>query len=138
MKELKFRVWDGELMHYNARVGGFDETRPTVYKCCGIISEWVNVEPLSQDEIMQYTGLKDKNGKEIYEGDIVRWGESEPNIDWNGTVKGEVYWLDGGFWVACKESNHFSGRIDETGHFEIIGNIYENPDMISNQPLTNK
>ena len=130
MREIKFRVYYQKVTDDSWVIEG-------EYTLKDLTDRGIQFD---QERIkwVEWTGLKDRDGEEIYEGDIVRWGESEPNIIWDGTVKGEVYWLDGGFWVACKESNHFSGRIDETGHFEIIGNIYENPDMISNQPLTNK
>ena len=87
-------------------------------------------------EIMQYTGLKDKNGKEIYEGDIVRafrknrqkrFGLFVPPTE----LKLEVYW-DSEF-CAFKIKYHKMGwsslfGLDEP--YEIIGNIYENSDLI--------
>ena len=71
--------------------------------------------------LMQFTGLTDKNGKEIYEGDIVRttgWPDGDP-----------VYWVDGRFCVG-QPSNlaDFLGSIAEG--CEIIGNIYENPELL--------
>ena len=78
--------------------------------------------------IMQYTGLKDKNGKEIYEGDIVKnlehghvfsveWGiENESYAGWSGVWQGKTFVapLYNGPLVNC----------------EIIGNIYENPELL--------
>ena len=141
MRELKFRVWDGELMHYNARVGGFDETRPTVYKCCGMISKWVNVEPLSDKEIMQYTGLMDKNGKEIYEGDIiqsksemVRLVTNEPTgriaiknytVRWEHEIARWGRFKDGKFELLSGLKKEY---LDQW--YTVIGNIYENPELI--------
>ncbi len=63
---------------------------------------------------MQYTGLKDKNGKEIYEGDIV-----EHLI--GGTL--EVKWLNHG-WTPFMSWH-------DVEHYEIIGNIYENPELLA-------
>lgn len=72
--------------------------------------------------LMQYTGLKDKNGKEIYEGDIV---EEEDFI-------GEVVWEDFMFNVE----DYYDSSADYPtiaffeGVFEVVGNIYENPNLI--------
>ena len=89
--------------------------------------------------LMQYTGLKDKNGKEIYEGDIletdecileVAWGEYEWLL--NGKAKNpdhdEVdYWQEGVMHLREIDQNYGEDK-DE----RVIGNIYENPELIKN------
>lgn len=109
MREIKFRVWhyDIEKMDYNA----------------GLATEKGNKVSAINGEVMQYTGLKDKNGKEIYEGDIVKPGDT----DYWGIVR----------WKPCRYILHYNDvnqfqDIFETvteKHFEVIGNIYENPDL---------
>ena len=79
---------------------------------------------------MQYTGLKDKNGKEIYEGDIVE-------IKWldGSTAKTVCEWVDYGFSLVRKDgcfdrySVNFSGSVVD-GQY-VIGNIYENPELLN-------
>ena len=86
------------------------------------------------EAIMQYTGLKDKNGVEIYEGDILR-SYSHPKID---TLLHEIRWREEitGWWM-----HNLRGKDDKDGScqlwvgykygpFEVIGNIYEDPDLI--------
>ena len=75
-------------------------------------------------ELMQYTGLKDKNGVEIYEGDIVReyTGFSDEGGDYPVEYHANGFWLEG-------RDNEF-GFGDESD-MEVIGNIYENPELVA-------
>jgi uncharacterized phage protein (TIGR01671 family) len=75
--------------------------------------------------IMQYTGLKDKNGKEIYEGDIVNWGKK---------INGDVYYSSGRYWVRDFYQAYQDEVSDAFGEglatLEVVGNIYENPELL--------
>ena len=75
--------------------------------------------------LMQFTGLLDRNGKEIYEGDILRG----KRYDKDGV--GVVRWEDSGFWMDGDENFY---AYDEEGFpnegSEVIGNIYENPELV--------
>lgn len=108
MREIKFRVWaNGEM------------TKPF-----GLGQNKYDVNPAMWDDVMQFTGLKDKNGKEIYEGDILKG-------DWAITDDievGAVEFYGGAFRFKP------AGLPIEFGYYrkecEVIGNIYENPDLI--------
>lgn len=78
---------------------------------------------LTELELMQYTGLKDKNGIEIYEGDLVKWITGDSGEEEIGLIK----WDSGyaGFGISgghCLDFNHC---------IEVVGNIYENPELIN-------
>jgi uncharacterized phage protein (TIGR01671 family) len=121
-REIKFRVWNDEwVMMIQKEIYGlkFDET--------GIFSiQWINETTDGQEhkevwenseylKIMQYTGLKDKNGKEIYEGDVCN----------DGSV---VQFIGGRYILMYKDKTFWEDLMGSED--EIIGNVYENPELI--------
>jgi uncharacterized phage protein (TIGR01671 family) len=128
MREIKFRAWDKEdnQMYYSTDVldeiiwefinGGIKVVKKTLGK-----EECVWVE--EDFPIMQFNGLLDKFGKEIYEGDIVNiyfFGK-----DVNGKLNPEPNII-----IKDLETFYRWKRFDDLRYFEIIGNIYENPELL--------
>ena len=126
MREIKFRAWHKKFK-FMVRVSGidmicYDEIRiqyPTVNIRTKSGCIWTNLENV---ELMQYTGLKDKNGVEIYEGDIVRYAEFNCPVLWSK----DLMW--------CIDINNGYGEEMLTAYFdyelEVIGNIYENKELL--------
>lgn len=145
MREIKFRVWDNyyKYMNYKVLVGVYGEWEKVKddknYSACSMWIEpknvdykcephWAHFEPYHEDiKLMEFTGLKDKHGKEIYEGDIL-------NID-KEDYKYVVKCYDGCFVGVNKFDEHYEqakiiGNLF-TLEIEVIGNIYENPELIN-------
>ncbi len=139
MREIKFRAWDkkGKKMieidniEFTWKKGKFKGGK-VLYVCSkeGYEFDCNNVI------LMQFTGLKDKNGKEIYEGDVLRYGNKEDDIII------QIVWIDlsdNGFKIIRQVNKNIIHdiriyRFDEQA--EVIGNIYKNPELLTKK--TNK
>lgn len=130
MRTIKFRAKDFDgVWHYGSLVYSnildakiYSQTVKGSLK----ITDWLFVTP---DTIGQFTGLYDKNGKEIYEGDIILY---------RGSIQHEVvfrhgafgYLLYGGEFISCAGNTNFTfNPLNRSKEHEVIGNIYDNPEL---------
>jgi len=114
-REIKFRAWDknNNKMVYSGKK----------YTNGGLL-DW-----FEDEDLMQYTGLKDKNGKEIYEGDIVKDKKNHPRM------KLVVKYEGVGFSIKDIKNGDcqilfYNSSCRKQENIEIIGNIYENPELL--------
>jgi len=151
-REIKFRAWDKEdkkmwrVVSITESIwGDCEEAHIRICESHENPSKKETDVRMSVDyELMQYTGLKDKNGKEIFEGDIiyweinngvgiesytavVKWSENLVEEGWNQTYK----------WLVGYTGDYYRGSYDELSTpaayndaLQIIGNIYENPELL--------
>lgn len=123
MRELKFRIWDKREQKFEASRDMALSKNGDLYYIRSAGNELLEVDN-EYYIIQQYTGLKDKNNKEIYEGDILRY---------INLIIGQVIFAFGSYQVKTLENLNF-GLDDICYHctIEIIGNIYENPELLEN------
>ena len=97
----------------------------------GIDAEYISpiATRTSDLEVMEYTGLHDKNGREVYEGDIVR----HQDISWGTYVEKVKY--ENGLWNYSSGITSGSSCQKPKYHWEVIGNAWENPDLSSSEEL---
>lgn len=104
----------------------FQQTRHKKSKCCDY--GFFSVKP---ETVGQYTGLKDKNGTKIFEGDIIKIPEDWDKYGINAGELFEVYFDYGGFRLKPKIYKDCRGFwLEDDGEFEIISNIHDNPKLL--------
>lgn len=137
MREIKFRAWDGRRMvvpssvaHGKARAIKPCDSEDRVmtdedgsnYYC-----NW-DIEVSKDWPLMQYTGIKDSAGVEIYEGDIVTWGFGNAVISFGEWSVEDDYDSTGFGWIA--EDCWLNSQC------KVVGNIHQNPELIGNSVAT--
>lgn len=123
MREIKFRFWNKYQKIMSNNPGGMN-----IGAGCSI-NALIN-ESKEHYEIMQFTGLLDKNGKEIYEGDIIKIPDDWDEYGFNAGENYQVYFAFGGFRLKPKYKKNAKGSYLEDDKIEIIGNVYENPELL--------
>jgi uncharacterized phage protein (TIGR01671 family) len=138
-RQIKFRAWDGRRMS-TVWKATFVGSNPTVFFTATQYNE-PGALPMDDDRLslMQFTGLQDKAGRDIYEGDVVK--------DRFGRIMQVQWWNFRLCWVAISETNfHHADLYDwvdfdyekeeksSTARVEVIGNVYENPELLTNLP----
>lgn len=127
----KFRAWDkrfsGFVEDFFVSEDGkiYKKTKDTGYGFA------ISRETSDKIILMQSTGLKDKNGKEIFEGDVVQFEDCYTESDFLYINKGIVEWSQGSFTVTNRDSVEIEDLLDgEILDVTIIGNIYENKEFL--------
>lgn len=129
MKELKFRVWDKEREAFLNNV--FIDSEGKLYQFSkgtifGIVITYLDSE---NKNISKFTGLHDKNGKEIFEGDIIKIKDETYRITWNGCFSSfDMTNID-----KAKQYKDLYILNKDYEKSEIVGNIYQNRDLLENK-----
>lgn len=128
-REIKFRAWDktnnrwyDRRPHIAADIT-FDENGCLVEGFWDDNGELRTFHPDIEVVFMQFTGLHDKNGKEIYEGDLVRY------CGWNHLLVVQWDHEEAGFIMGGRSWRRF-GDGETSSELEVVGNIYENPELL--------
>lgn len=142
MREIKFKAF----LRCNQRLAngitlGYEKFPKGIYEVMDlnfaneIATLWSEKEQTSFEvsfrkiELMQYTGVNDKNGHEIYEGDIIEFVSRLDDSKRIGTVR---YWAgDAAFLIECEREIFF--LFHDALNREVIGNIYENPEILKDR-----
>ena len=148
MKALKFRAW---ILNYEIDKYEMHPWNRYFFSDCSPVTGYSDEFPETDATnviLMQYTGLKDSNGEEIFEGDIVKFqGDLMKRIivvEWQSELKystGTKYqcpyfgWIGMYYGRRMNQGENFARLItsDNYKRFDVIGNIYENPELVKRE-----
>ena len=127
MRTIKFRgLFHNGGWYYGVMCEPWENGLPNVLPL-RLFFSMVEKESISKETVGQFTGLRDKNGKEIYEGDVVR---ASIYCDEDAQVL-EVKYRGTGFVIDYRDSEaDYFMLSDFPGTVEVLGNIYENPELL--------
>lgn len=143
MKDIKFRAWLPTIKemffntHGDLAVGCTDADGDPIQEWSPWVFEIPTGFALDNAVLMQYTGLKDKNGKEIYEGDIILDHIQGSGVEGFKDNVGQVIQSPGGEWIWYRHNNELDqisggdSLLNWIEDREVIGNIYENPELLT-------
>lgn len=123
MREIKFRAWlkEKKIMVEVSEINFiFNRVEYIVSKIKKLV--YTQSDKLEKIILMQYTGIKDKNGKEIYEGDIISTGD--------GFYYYEIIFENGSFKAKWGQYPLTITLNEIAPYCEVVGNIYENPELL--------
>ena len=137
MREIKFRVLIDHKIYYQDKYEAYGDNLSSIDICKETITinSFYNYEDVYRFEdeevkLMQYTGVKDKNGKEIYEGDIIKYKfPYDTRLKHISPVK--FLETEASFGIKDRYGNEIPlYTISANNYFEVIGNIYENKNLL--------
>lgn len=121
MRELKFRAWFPKNHWYHKGMLFDWQDTTGVESLCFVPSEKTGIH------VMQFADRQDKHGQDLYEGDVVRWTDTN--------IRMVISWsTEDGAWIAMNVNESGSGAMATVAymdHFELIGNIHENPELLN-------
>lgn len=127
MRELKFRAWGKNIKEYLSQ----DGVEPYAYTLKDISDGLIY--DIDGFIIEQCTGIKDKNGKEIYDGDVIREKWYDSVVHMGRDRIGEIEYFCDGFVCWFRGSAFVGLGMFPTKNIEVIGNIHENPELLKKE-----
>lgn len=125
MHQTRYRHWDGEQMIYQSKTHSFNIGGPHGNE----LLTWLGFNMIANepvDNLMQFTGLTDKNGVEICEGDILLKPDNKfTNI---GVVR-----MIHGCWMVASDDDHYFNLYHYQGEVGLIGNTHQHPELLENK-----